>query len=364
MTTDTELLDTPATDAGTDAPAGDAAPAQDTAPQGEQSQQPAGDQPKDEAPKSALEKVLADEKARREATEKATGKAPAEAEAEKPAATDKPADGKPDGKPDDEGRLTKEEYEALTPKARRRFGVLTEQRNQARDALKAVQPVIERDRGLQGFLEQHSVAQEEFRWTLDLIAAVKRDPAKAYDMMRPLLADLQKFVGEALPEDLEADVTAGTISRERAQELSRARHEHAAAQARIAETAEAQRTEHARQQVQAHTQAVHRALQGWEAQWKGSDPDYAKKQPFVWPELRLLLDAALRENNNQPLPPEAVVRIAAKAKENIEARISGMMPARKPQTPVNGGVAAPTAKAPANALEAARLGLQMARQAA
>lgn len=366
MTTET---DTDATIAV--APGPEAAPASDAPsaagpssspgaepPASPQGQPRAADEPA--APKSALEAVLQAEAKRREAEEaKANPPAPVAAEAPKadPAAPADPEAG------DDAARIPDEVFKALPPVVKNRFAFLTRQNNDRRDKLKAVEPIVQRDRQLQGFLEQHGIQTGEFQWLMQGSALVKTDPARAMAHFKPLFDELLAHVGEVLPQDLAAEVEAGTISQARAKELAAARNAKHVADANAQRVVEQHTTAEAQA---AQAQAIHEigvAITGWENQWKGSDPDFAAKQPFVWPEMQALITSET-QRLGRALTKAETLACANAARKNVEQKVSAFRPAPKAKNTVTGGAAAMTTKEPKNALEAAQMGLARARQAA
>jgi len=363
MDTDTEALDqAPAATAPDAAPAPDAPPASgSSSPAADDPASPQGQSKADDQPKSALEAVLRAESKRR--ADEEVKAAPATEKPQGDPATAQPA-AEADAGGEDGERIPDEVYKALPPIVKKRFGFLTRQNNERRDKLRSLEPVVQRDGQLQGFLEQHAIPQGEFSWLMQFAALVKTDPGKAYQHVAPLVRSLQEHVGEVLPEDLRAEVDAGTLSEARARELAATRNAKAVADANIARTTEVQRTRETQEAFSRHVADVSAAVTGWENQWKGSDPDFAVKQPFVWPELQMLLTEEQRANGGQPVPKAKVLELASQARKNIEARLAGIRPAPRAKNTVTGGAAVLTTKEPKNALEAAQLGLARARQAA
>jgi hypothetical protein len=261
-----------------------------------------------------------------------------------------------DGKPQDvpakqgEARLSKEQWEALPAAFRQRV-------NQQEQTLRAQAPVVKAFTDMQTWARNNGLDQNSFSYGLQLVAAVRNDPARAYEMLKPVLADLRKHVGEELPEDLAADVSAGTISQERAQELARARNEKARLdeQARMRAEADVQAQQETAVQTLRNTQT--QGIAAYENQWKASDPDYAKKAPLVWDRM-----AALMSQQGQPTTREAAVELLKQARQDVEDRMKGFIPAPKPKEGIPaGGASGQARQQPTTVLEAARLGLAAAR---
>ena len=96
-------------------------------------------------------------------------------------------------------------------------------------AIKDLEPKAKVYEDLSTFIKQGNLSSEDFQSGLTIMRALKMDPPTAYKMLVPVMKELEAAVGVTLPQDLEVEVEAGTISRERAQELSRARADAAIA---------------------------------------------------------------------------------------------------------------------------------------
>lgn len=262
----------------------------------------------------------------------------------------------------DGGRLTKEQWDALPAPFRARV-------NELQRAVKEQGPAVKAYNDLQTWARNSGISQDEFTFGLELISAMRNDPRVAWEMLQPSLAVLRKHVGEELSEDLQADVTAGTISPERARELAAARAERVRLehQGRRREAADEQRA------AQDEHRRIHgtmkNAIAGYETQWKASDPDYPKKMERVKNEFYMRLIARRQAGTPVSTPQEAVELLKA-ARKDIEMWMTGFLPPPKAkETLPAGGTSAQTRVEPQNALEAAKLGLarfhrQQARTAA
>lgn len=337
----------PAADTSTPTPAASSAatppadtPSQGTPPAGGD----AGNPP--EAPKSALEAALrVMDKDRAAAASKATADTASTTAAPAVQGTEKQ-----DGQPATDGRLTNDEWRALPPKVQTRFNAIYKEAKTFEGRLKAAEPKAQIVDDLQRWASENSVSQAEYAYSLEFIAAVKNDPRRAWEMVQPLLADLRKHVGEELPEDLASEVTAGTISRERAQELAATRAEQARLRSqgerRTQQDAASQQRAAVIQQVEQWTAAV----QSYEQQWKATDPDYDRKYPRVWERMVVLMNEL-----GQPTSEQASVSLLKQARADVEKWMSGFVPKPKPKEGLPAGGANPqTQGAPKSALEAAR----------
>jgi hypothetical protein len=309
------------------------------------------------APKNAFEAVKKVMEGDRAAAETAAGKSTAtiaSAPETKPdaAATtqDKTAT---DDKTAGGSRLTKEEFDALPPKAQARFNELYREAKTAQTQFERAKPVVQAFTDLQGWIGRQGMTQEEFTYGLTLIANAKNNPAKAYEMLQPLLGDLRKHVGEELPEDLAAEVEAGTLSKERAQELARRRNEEVLNADRTKRATAASEETRRVEAAQRMSTECASAIDGYEKQWRGSDPDYSKKKDMVWNKM-----VALMQTEGTPTSRDAAVELLKKARKEVEDWMRSFVPSRgAKETLPSGGANAQTKQQPTSALEAARLGL-------
>jgi hypothetical protein len=332
---------TPAGSTGTPPPA-------DTPSQGAASARGEATAKANEAPKSALEAVKAVmAKDRASAADSATASQAAASTDKTPAAGTEKSDAQ---QPAGDGRLTNDEFKALPPKAQARFNAMYKEAKTFETRLKAAEPKAQIVDDLQKWASENSVSQEEYAYSLEFIAAVKNDPTRAWKMVQPLLADLRKHVGEELPEDLASEVTAGTISRERAQELAATRAEQARlreqGERRIQQDASTQQRAAVQQQINQHTAAI----SAYESQWKSSDPDYALKQPRVWERMVTLMN-----EQGKPTSSQAAVALLKQAREDVEKWMGGFVPKPKAKDTLPAAGSNPqTQGAPKSALDAAR----------
>ena len=244
------------------------------------------------------------------------------------------------------GRIPDTEWKAIPTITRERIGKYREMLERHTTTLKAWEPKAKAFDDLQGYV-QGNMSQDNFNYAMSLMANVKGNPVQAWKDLQPLISYLQEQVGEALPQDLQAEVEKGTISEAHAKELARTRKDAERATATAAETRAATERSAAVSRAEAQKNATLSHLQGWENQWKASDTDYSKKWESTWE--RMVTLGALRAAT-----PQEAIRIAQKAREDIESRFAGFAPAPRQIKPgPTGGSALKTVTRPKNALEAA-----------
>lgn len=221
-----------------------------------------------------------------------------------------------------------------------RFRKLVQERNQLRgDA--------EQYRQVQAFLNEHGLTERDASSALQLHALMKTDPHKAWEQLRPMAKDLLDRIGEVLPQDIQARVQRGEITRETGLEISRLR-----AKQSTSEAAQAHRQEiETQRQQQEAVRAVQSAVGAWE-QAKQSDPDYAALSDDMQREVLWLHRA-----EGVPSTPEAARAQLDKAYKSVKER-RAVKPQRQAKTPVTGGSGAGgnATPPPANVLDIVKAG--------
>lgn len=321
------------------------------APAGSSQGAPAGESGKDE-PKSALDavlKVLAKDKP---ATD---GQKPA-VETTTTTVDEKEHQSVGEGEKD---WLSREEYAALPQRARARMVNLTKQKNEFRDKAATFEPKAKTYDELSTYCRDHRLSPEDFSFALSLMSEIRAgSPAKAYEMLQPVIRDLQGHVGEILPADLEKEVAAGTLSEERATELAAARRERQRLERQGQERGEQDRQAAADRAVQENHNNVTGAIKGWEDAWKAKDPDYKQKAERVFERMVVLMQG-------KTVTPQLAVEIAEQAKKDVEGWLAGVLPKPKEVKPgPTGGTGGTTTKKAGSALEAAQQALEKTRVAA
>lgn len=294
-------------------------------------------------PKSALEAAL-------KALDK--GRDPAAATAAQPAGETVQPDSTQPAQPEDDQdesladvpKLSPDVFRALPKEARSTFNALRKQAGTLR-------PDAERGQAVAKFLTASGISPEEFAEMQDVGALMKRDPAKAREVLIQHLDRIDTFLGLKLPDDLKKEVDGGYISEDRAAELSRER----AARARLESTVAARTEADA-------GQAMVSAVSAWETETRRTDLDLDRKLPSIQREVKLILTERAAAGNPVRTPEEAV-QVAQEAHKRVDEMLKPFRAAAAPTPRVPSSVAssAPaSAPAPSSALDAAYAGLRRA----
>jgi hypothetical protein len=231
----------------------------------------------------------------------------------------------------------------------------------------AMPQLVQRSRDLDdmvGMVSETGATPEMYTAMLDYLAAstkaVKGDPAAAqlcYDRTLKELAVWAKLLGKEVPgivdplaahPDLQKEVEAGDLTRERALEIAQSRSAGTLLRGRIAR--DEQNT--AAQQAQV---AGKSALNTLEAKLKAADPDYLRKREFFLPAVRRIV---------AKYPPDQWAAEAERAYTEIPAlppvQAAPAPAPRPPPGPVRGGARMQVAEVPKDPMEALEMGIAAA----
>lgn len=197
-----------------------------------------------------------------------------------------------------------------------------------------------RYRNVQSFLDTNGISAEEAADGFTIMAAMKTDAVKAWEMLKPHVQKLLHAAGEVLPDDLAQQVQSGAMSLEAAQQVARANARVQAVE--TSRTFEQQRAE--RMQAQQTAQAVQQAAVDWEADRQTKDPNYPAKQQLLMREVALL-----QRTEGVPNSPQGVKDQLDRAYKAIVLPAT-VRPAAPPPPTVGQGVqkAKPTASGSAS----------------
>jgi hypothetical protein len=172
-------------------------------------------------------------------------------------------------------------------------------------------------------LNRAGVTDQEKQVVLEFAVAAKRDPERAFNIIKPVYEALQGIVGEILPQDLREAVERGEMTEEAAQRLNRseAKQRIAGRRAQMADDTVKQRDE-ATAAHNAQT-AMAQAVVSWEGRVSATEPDWARIAPLVNEQVTILREA------RQPKTPEEAVKLCDDAVAIVK-KMGGVFAAPKP----------------------------------
>lgn len=220
-----------------------------------------------------------------------------------------------------------------------RWKEVVNERDTFRQELEKVKPEAENYQRIQQFMEANDLTAEETARGFETMALMKQNPAAARQRLQEMMENLQPFDPAYVPPDIQKDLEDGHITEERARELARyraesyqARHAHENLSRRHEQTEQERQSEREQAQRQQFAQAV----STWEGQVEQSDPDYAKKAPFVASELRARI-----QQSGMPKTQDDAVSMAKDAYKAVDKRLKGFAPTGRKRasnpTPSDGG---------------------------
>lgn len=278
---------------------------------------------------------------------------PAPEAAESPSASES-AESEPAGATD-ESELSEEDLAKLPFGKHPRFKQVISQRNEAQAKAQELEAKVsdleapaDQFFRIRDFLTDSRIEGEEFVRLMQVGRLIKNDPEKALTELYQVVNEVRQSIGDVLPADLRDEIETGAISEERARELSRTRAAQARATQEAERTAAELRQDQEVRQSQQQYQRIASAITAWEAETKGSDLDYARKEQLVADRV-----AVLNVQLGMPKSPEEAVERARQAHTDISAQLRAMLPP-KPQTKPTpaSGTSSSTAPAPRSLREA------------
>lgn len=230
-------------------------------------------------------------------------------------------------------------------------------------AIKEMEPKAQTFDQLSGWLREQNLGRDDLSQLLSIGAAVRNDPMKAYELLRPIMEDLESMVGVRLPPDLQRAVEQGSMTSEAAQAIARSRGEATLYKGR-AETLEARREQERaareQQELERHIDSLAQAADTHVKSWAARDPDAAYKRPFV----EELVELEFRKRDAEGNPPktaEEATQVVDMVIQAVNERFRRTIPRPRPATsgilPGGAHSVTETAPVPKSSLEAAQLAL-------
>lgn len=231
---------------------------------------------------------------------------------------------------DDEDDTVDENGKPLPFHKHPRFQKVIRQRNELREKAQVVEQ--ERDQyrqgheqfeAIQGFMQQNKLQVQDVSQALRIAAAINNDPAKAAEMLQPIVESLHKYTGEILPEDLKQRVETGELSEQDARDLVKTRNENA----RLSRQSTQQAREREQQQTQAHVQRARQAMANAatneQARIVKTDPDYAKKESLIRDKLEVLI------HQRQPRTADEAAALVREAHQAVTKQLKSVLGRRE-----------------------------------
>lgn len=275
-------------------------------------------------------------------------------------------------KPNPEEKPKGEEDDAELPfkdhptyrKLRSEHRMLRVAKEKNEEAIRSLEPKGKTFDELTTYLQTNNLGRDDFASGLSIMTAIRNDPIKGYEMLKPVLDKLEEQLGIRLPPELKAQVDAGQITPEVALEISRSRSGERIATSRANAVQERMAREQAERddreagaQQEAQLDVVVQAINTAERDWSARDPDAAKLRPAL--EDRLLAVGGMTPPRNA----EEAKKLFDECLAHVKKMASGWAPAPRAKDgvlPVSGASTTITSPVPKSSLDAARAALTSA----
>jgi polyhydroxyalkanoate synthesis regulator phasin len=240
----------------------------------------------------------------------------AEAKAETPVeTTDRQEDGPSNG------RLSKEEFDALPERARNRIGELSSRLRDLTTEATQYRESHQQLEQIRDYTEKNNLSAEDVTSGLQIMALYTNGRMKEFvEAVRPFFDQARQALGEDIAPDLKALVDNGEMSAEAAQRLTKdlttSRMTAQQAQARL-QAAEVQQQAGTAAQAQARLLVEAKSAIAAEEAKFSSDPDWRLKQPEVQRQFQSMI-GLLKEQGTLPKTPEQYARLVRTIYEGVK----------------------------------------------
>lgn len=258
---------------------------------------------------------------------------------------------------EDPGKVSPEEMATWHAKTRDRFTKLTSKLGVKDTEIASLAPKAAEFDKIDTFIKNAGLSPQDVGSTLQIAAMLRSEPAKARERLLPIMAELDRILGETLPDDLQARVNAGYLTEEDARAVARSAADAKLARAQATRLTEQQTQENEARQTQQTIDSTVSAVETWEKQKAVSDPDWHTKRVEVADEVELAIQRKARELQNPNYFPNATesVKFSEEALKKVEGRRKQFGPKLKAIDPPVGQGASPRSVAqPKNTLDIVR----------
>lgn len=205
-----------------------------------------------------------------------------EPEPQKPKSSDTPENPVPSGTVDNH-EPKPEEDEKLPFHKHPRWQAVLKERDESREQATAFKEKATQFDAISDYMADSRLTPEEVNRGFEIMAAIRNDPSKAFEMLSETMTFLRGVTGEDLPPDVVQLVEDGEMTEAAGRQLAKARAQVDFQEQRQKEAFEIQRQN---QEAYAHHQIIE-SVQAWEKQVATRDPDYQAKRTLVHQNIRL-----------------------------------------------------------------------------
>jgi hypothetical protein len=261
-----------------------------------------------------------------------------------------------------DGELPAEEAKNLHPKTQERFRTLTTKLKAADKELESLKPKAAEFDKIDSYIRANGLQPRDVTSIAEIAALCVNNPQKARERLQPIMAELDRILGEDLPPELKSRVEQGYLTEEDAKAYSRAQAAANLANQRAQSLEQRQQQNETissqRQQVDATTNAI----DAWEKQKATGDPDWTQKQSEISELVELAISRKSMEAGRPWFPnPEEAIKLSQDALDTVNTRFKRFKP--KPSAidpPVTGGASPRSTPAPKSTMDIIRANISRA----
>lgn len=212
-------------------------------------------------------------------------------------------------------------------------------------------------RELTGFIQQNQITPKEYSEGLEIMALMKHNVPLAFQKLKVHFENLQTFLGQILPADLQQQLDQGAITPKYAQEIAHQRNQLAWNQQRTTEQQRASAQQQQFNSQQAHLNALNEAGRVFVAGVQARDPDYAAKSKWFERAIKVA------EITNPPRNAQEATALCQKTWDEVTQELTAFAPQRVPvRTLPPSSSSAPVAPDPKDLLANVKHNLRKARR--
>jgi hypothetical protein len=164
----------------------------------------------------------------------------------------------------------------------KRFQEVISEKNDLKQRVDSAKPLVDQATALNSFMRDNNIPLQDLQTHLQFMQTVRKNPSEAFKIIKPIYEQLAMLSGELISPELQAEVAAGTLSQERAQQIARSE-----ATQRFSQWQQQQGQYGQAQQVQ---QIVSESINLWTRTKQTAEPDLKVGTP-LWEQVNLRLAA-------------------------------------------------------------------------
>lgn len=252
--------------------------------------------------------------------------------------------------------VSPEELATWHAKTRERFTKLTSNLKAKDGEIEVLTPKAAEYDKIDTFIKNAGLSPQDVGSTLQIAAMLVNDKAKARERLLPIMAELDRVLGETLPAELQQRVDAGYLTQEDARAVARSAAAAALAESRANKLTEQQQADNDARQSKQLVDSTISAVETWEKAKAVADPDWHTKREEVAEQVEIATERKARELGRPYFPTaEEAVKLSEAALKTVDARRKRFAPKPKAiDPPVNQGASPRSVVAPKNTLDIIR----------